>query len=695
MINRVVASVYLSGCVGLVSGQCMPVQTEHYGPMSGIEDVDQVGSLVYAVRSNTGLQVWDTTVPSSPVYLGGVELDDAQDIHVKGDRAYTTTRDGILAFDVQDPTSIELLGAYIPPVNPSDIVDNELHVGENDVIFDLRDMDDHVTVTAVDMSDPGAPVVLDEFVVAVAPAGSTMALDGDYLYVANINNGMLVLNVSNPSSIGVASLLTLPFPSDPVRDIVVGNGVAYIALDFLGVRMVDVSNPASPSLLSQGGVTERARRLVLDDGSLYVWFPSYEPFVIDMSVYDASPAGFPTLTDTISSFRIGPADVEGDHMAFGSNDLAFFDSSDRSNHVESGGVQTGGGYVDVASHDGMLYSLETERLVVLDPSAPNPWLNVISTASSTAKFGGFLKVVFQGDTLYVLGAKLDVFDIADPLNIAQLSQLAGISVLAGGPASDIAVRGDYAYVVGSADHASRGLSIIDITDPSATSIVSTSAWPGYEDAVALVGDTALIAISSPDGLLSIDISNPANPAYVSSMKLPSGIKAMLVNGDVAYIADSDGSIQVVDISDPNATSLLTSIPVGLTIQDMSLDGDTLALAIFTGGFSLYDVSTPEMPLFMYHVLRPDQVNDVLLEGNTLHTVSTDGLLRTFDISSCSGGCNAADLAEPLGLLDFSDVVAFLSAFAAMDSAADLAEPFGSFDFSDVVAFLGAFGAGCP
>ncbi len=62
---------------------------------------------------------------------------------------------------------------------------------------------------------------------------------------------------------------------------------------------------------------------------------------------------------------------------------------------------------------------------------------------------------------------------------------------------------------------------------------------------------------------------------------------------------------------------------------------------------------------------------------------------------CNSGCNEADLAQPFGVFDFSDVVAFLSAFGAMDPAADLAAPFGSYDFSDVVSFLGAFGAGCP
>ncbi len=58
-------------------------------------------------------------------------------------------------------------------------------------------------------------------------------------------------------------------------------------------------------------------------------------------------------------------------------------------------------------------------------------------------------------------------------------------------------------------------------------------------------------------------------------------------------------------------------------------------------------------------------------------------------------CNPADLAQPFGVLDFDDVLAFLVAFGAMDPAADLAAPMGVFDFDDVLAFLVAFGAGCP
>ncbi|USO00173.1 MAG: hypothetical protein H6810_05785 [Phycisphaeraceae bacterium] len=64
-------------------------------------------------------------------------------------------------------------------------------------------------------------------------------------------------------------------------------------------------------------------------------------------------------------------------------------------------------------------------------------------------------------------------------------------------------------------------------------------------------------------------------------------------------------------------------------------------------------------------------------------------------SSFVGPCNSADVAPPFGVLDLSDVVAFIAAFQTQDPAADIAAPFGVFDLSDVVTFIDAFQAGCP
>ena len=47
------------------------------------------------------------------------------------------------------------------------------------------------------------------------------------------------------------------------------------------------------------------------------------------------------------------------------------------------------------------------------------------------------------------------------------------------------------------------------------------------------------------------------------------------------------------------------------------------------------------------------------------------------------------------LLDLSDINAFVIGFMNQDSIADLAEPFGLFDLADVIAFIASFTGGCP
>jgi len=61
-------------------------------------------------------------------------------------------------------------------------------------------------------------------------------------------------------------------------------------------------------------------------------------------------------------------------------------------------------------------------------------------------------------------------------------------------------------------------------------------------------------------------------------------------------------------------------------------------------------------------------------------------------TECVSACPADFTGD--GQLDFFDVSAFLSAFAAQDPSADFTDD-GQFDFFDVSGFLSAFGQGCP
>lgn len=60
----------------------------------------------------------------------------------------------------------------------------------------------------------------------------------------------------------------------------------------------------------------------------------------------------------------------------------------------------------------------------------------------------------------------------------------------------------------------------------------------------------------------------------------------------------------------------------------------------------------------------------------------------------ASACGPADLTGE-GVLDLTDIIAFVTAFGAQEPAADFAEPFGVFDLADVIAFVAAFEAGCP
>ena len=60
----------------------------------------------------------------------------------------------------------------------------------------------------------------------------------------------------------------------------------------------------------------------------------------------------------------------------------------------------------------------------------------------------------------------------------------------------------------------------------------------------------------------------------------------------------------------------------------------------------------------------------------------------------AGACNAADLAEPYGVLDLADISAFVTAFTGGDPTADF-DGNGIFDLADINGFVGSFTAGCP
>ncbi|USO00077.1 MAG: FG-GAP repeat protein [Phycisphaeraceae bacterium] len=182
-----------------------------------------------------------------------------------------------------------------------------------------------------------------------------------------------------------------------------------------------------------------------------------------------------------------------------------------------------------------------------------------------------------------------------------------------------------------------------------------------------------------------DVSDPANPVFAAKVHNENGG----ANDDFGWAVALDGA------GDGTITAA-----IGARTDDQVGPGE--------GSVSIYNLTDPASPVFAGKALpNPVTNNDVFgwsvaLDGG----VALIGAPGADDQGSSSGAayfvdaalgpppCNAADLAEPFGLLDLVDITTFVSTFTSMDPAGDL-DGNGLFDLVDVTMFVGAFTAGCP
>lgn len=165
-----------------------------------------VGNTVYVVRddsNNDELYIFNTTVPSAPVLLGGEDLnDDGNEVVVIGDYAYVAT-DG-----------------------------DELEV--------------------VDVSNSAAP---NSVYVRNYPGGSngiSIAGEGSMVYVGRSNGDLEIMDVTTPTSPIWRSTYTGP-DNDDINDIAIGNNGDYLFLasddNDEEFQVVDVSDPLDAELI--------------------------------------------------------------------------------------------------------------------------------------------------------------------------------------------------------------------------------------------------------------------------------------------------------------------------------------------------------------------------------------------------------------------------------------------------------------
>lgn len=247
-------------------------------------------------------------------------------------------------------------------------------------------------------------------------------------------------------------------------------------------------------------------------------------------------------------------------------------------------------------------------------------------------------------------------------------------------------------------------------------VVMFEAGPGPFDVALgdLDGDGDLDAAMAQAGIDEISIHfNTGEGVFQDSISYASGeFPTRIALGDLNF----DGALDIVAGSSPVSVYLNTGSGSfsgamnydadGMTVRDIhivDLDSDgalDVAVVAMQGSELVVYRNAGDGTLKRdgrYGVGRnPEAIEVGDLDGDTdldVVAISPDSfrvLRQRGEYVRC-----VADLAWPCDVINFDDLLAFLTAFGASEPAADLAEPYGEIDFDDVLAFLVSFGAGCP
>ena len=203
-------------------------------------------------------------------------------------------------------------------------------------------------------------------------------------------------------------------------------------------------------------------------------------------------------------------------------------------------------------------------------------------------------IAVSGNYAYVVNNGEDTISVVDISNPSASVQITTTSV--GDAPRNIAVSGKYAYVLNYSTH---DISVLDISNPSAPIQISTfDLVSGNNMNLTISGRYVyVITDASSNNFIIIDVSDPYSLREVSRGSVGSGPYAVAVSGKYAYTANYyDNNISVVDISNPLIPVLISSTTVGVKPYDIVISGRYAYTANSASDtISIVDISNPSVP----------------------------------------------------------------------------------------------------
>jgi hypothetical protein len=285
-----------------------------------------------------------------------------------------------------------------------------------------------------------------------------------------------------------------------IYDAFIDSNYAYIAHDYEGMIVVNVSDSTNPVEVGRLDTDGRA----------------WAVYVVDTLAYIADYNG-----DLVVANISDPNNPE----EAGSASLPDF----RSRAVN---VFVNGGYVYVADE---IYGL---HIFNADP-------NNLDLINSYGDFGGINDVYVEGIYAYLAAAEdgMIILGITDVDNLEMIGQFE-IDTLSNS-AEELNVQGDVAFIADS----KLGLLAIDIADPANPEFIDDFETPGAVNSICFANNRIFLTDGSDLRVFTLaDETHGDSLQYINGITTPGMALNVAVSGDLAYVADNYFGMQIIDIS---------------------------------------------------------------------------------------------------------------------------------------------------
>lgn len=408
------------------------------------------------------------------------------------------------------------------------------------------------------------------------------------------------------------------------EDMAVNGNFAYIADGTMGIRVVDISTPASPTEIYHLFLPGYCS-MVVTEGD-YIYTASHDSLVRIIDVAD--PSAPVILGSYLVPYRYFDIDVSAGfvYVVTWNEDFIIIDVSDPENPYQAAyiGLDYDGECLDVSG--GYAYVMGSFGLKIFDVS--NPFLPV-EVGSSYPYWYGF-DIVVKNGIAYVAGDVFFTIDVSDPQNPISAGECWTTTY-----PMRLGVNGNYAYISGTNWCSTwiAGMSIVDASDPYLP--VEVNFFNNLCFGGCAFIDNCLYLTLAYTGFQVFDISEPENPEIISSCLNRGQIYDVAISGDFAYLADCYNGIRIVNISDQNNPFETTLFELSGYVRTVAIGGEYLYVGYSDSLLSIIDISNPYLPTEIGMFETENYIEDIAVSGNYVFLAANyDGLI-ILDVSDPS------------------------------------------------------------